>query len=956
MQENEMIHGFRVVRVREVKDCDGTLYELTHEKTGAEVCWMDRDDDNKTFCIGFKTIPSDDTGVFHICEHSVLNGSEKYPLREPFVDLLKSSMQTFLNAMTYPDKTIYPIASRNDKDFLNLMDVYLDGVFHPAIYTNPNIFYQEGWHYEIRKKEDTPVVKGVVYNEMKGAFSSMDEILVYTINKALYPDTCYQYESGGLPECIPDLTYENFKKAHARFYHPSASRTFLDGKLDIDAVLEKLNSFFEPYEKEERGYEIPYQKDVEPKDLQARYEIGSEEEEKDKTTVSVSKVLCTYKDVETILAWQVLASLLTGNNESPFTKTILDQKLGQDVEMDVMDEIKQPFLSLEVRNTNPEQKDAILDALKSCAEELVKNGLNHSEIQASLNQMEFRYRERKEPFGVMLAQTSYRSWMYGDDPLMYMEIGNLFDDLRTKTEEGYFEALLNDSMFVKRNGTVITLVPSKTLKQERDEKELQRCLKAKASWGEGIQEYIDKNAALDGWQASEDTPEQKATLPVLELSDVNDSPKPYHYEETEIASVPVVVHDEDARGIVYLNLYFNVAGVTVNRLPKLSAYVDLLKELATERHSAIALQELIRSKLGTLSFSVDAYTQDRNPESTYPVVCVSCSVLKQNLKDAVDMILEILQETQFSKESIEPLIHQSYEGYRQAMIQNGHSQAVLRVGAHFSSESRAKEGFNGYEAGNYMKLLSEHYEKNIEDFLNEIVLFKENLFTKSRLIASVSGSSNLPEVERLIQALPDSDAKRCNVRYPLLTEEKEGIVIPSQVGYCAYGSSYKNTDFRYKGSVRVMAQILTYGYLWNEVRVKGGAYGTGFASSPNGNYATWSFRDPTPENSIEIAKAETDYILSLVENKTDLTSFIISAIAAGEPVLSPMQKIRSGDIRYITHTSYEDRKQLRYEMLHTTLEDLKEAALALREGNQKAVSCVIGSKDSIGEERDCKSI
>ena len=391
MNLHEIKSGFQLNAVRHIEDQQGDLYEFEHVKTGAQLVWMKRADENKTFCIGFKTIPENDTGVFHICEHSVLNGSRKYPVREPFVDLLNGSMQTFLNAMTYPDKTIYPVSSRNPKDFLNLMDVYLDAVFHPAIYTNPNIFYQEGWHYEIHKEDEIPTYKGVVFNEMKGAFASVDELISNETARMLFRDNCYQYVSGGDPVHIPDLSYEQFKKAHSTFYHPSNARIFLDGDLDIDAALEEIDSYLRDYTKQEVSFDIPMQKETPYEEHTIGYEIGDEEDPAGKTVVSISTLLSDYSDVKEDIAWNILTSLLAGSNDAPLKKVILEKGLGQDVEVSLLDGIEQFVLTFLVRNTDADKKDEILDAIYGTLGNLAEHGLDHAQLQASLNHQEFMY-------------------------------------------------------------------------------------------------------------------------------------------------------------------------------------------------------------------------------------------------------------------------------------------------------------------------------------------------------------------------------------------------------------------------------------------------------------------------------------------------------------------------------------------------------------------------------------
>ena len=944
---NDRLHGFTVNRIREIADISGIMYEMTHDRTGAELIWLKREDENKTFCIGFKTIPEDDSGVFHICEHSVLNGSRKYPVREPFVDLLKSSMQTFLNAMTYPDKTIYPVSSRNPQDFLNLMDVYLDAVLHPAIYTNPNIFYQEGWHYEIRSKEDMPVYKGVVLNEMKGAFSSVDEVLLNETQRVLFPDNCYRFVSGGDPEKITDLTYEQFLAAHSKYYHPSNSRIVLDGDLDIDAALTKIDSFFADYENENMEFPINLQEAIPAVESEVPYEIGSDEDPKEKTEIAFGKILCKFDDVEKQLAWRVLSTALTGSNEAPLKKAILDHKLGQDVELEVLDELLQPFLLLVIRNTDKEKKEAIRTCVRETITKLVTDGLRKQELKAILNQMEFFYRERKEPAGVMLAATTYQSWNYGGDPATFLSIGHLYEELRQKADTDYFETLLKEGLLEEDSLSVITAVPDGGLTERRQTAENKRLEAAKASWGESITELIERNRILDEWQVTEDTPEQKATLPQLKLTDVEREPKRSEPEERELHSVPVLLHPKSATGVVYMNLYFNLAGVTREHLPEIALLSDLLMRLRTEDHTLPELQEEIRANIGALRFFPDAYTVSRDRESCYPILGVVCSVLPQNTGKAKELILEIMKKTVFEKDTILPLLQQSKERFRQMFINSGHGASVMRIGAHTSAESMVKESFNGYTSASYINDLCEHYEERWEEIVHNCEMYCEEIFTSSRMTVSVSGEENLKTAEELIQALPSSQAQRCKVHYPLLESGNEGIQVPAQISYAAVGNNLQNYNCGYSGALRVASQILTYGYLWNEVRVKGGSYGTGFATSPSGNIACWSYRDPSPEKSLQVYQGAADYLTELAENGTDLTSYIIGTIAAGEPLVSPAAKILSADGRWFSGITYEVRQKLRHEILDASPEDIKAIAAAMKQCLAEGTVCVVGSKEAM---------
>ncbi len=947
LAKGDLLHGFEVTDVVELTDISSTLYKFTHTKTGAQLVWNKRDDRNKTFAIAFKTIPSDDTGVFHILEHSVLCGSAKYPVREPFVELLKSSMQTFLNAFTYPDKTMYPVSSRNNKDFMNLMSVYMDAVFHPAIYTNPNIFYQEGWHYEIRKPEDEPIYKGVVLNEMKGAFSSVDEVIISEFGRMLFPDNCYRFVSGGDPVHIPKLSYEQFLETHGHFYHPSNARVFLDGDLNIDEALAFINDeYFSHYEKEEMDFTIPMQEIKPAVHNRIVYETAPGEGTEDLTQITLGKIVSDFNDLEKNIAWAILSDILVESNEAPLKKNIISRGLGQDVELDLIDGIQQPWAVLNVRNTNEEHYDEIRQVLRLTAEQLVNEGLDHKNIIAALNQMEFRYREKHEPAGLMYAQSSMNAWLYEGEPEKYLQIGDLFDNLRRKAVEGFFEDLLADFLLDEEHLSTLISVPSETLGEERSAREAEELRNAKTSWGETIHDYIEKNRVLDDWQATPDTAEQIETLPKLSLSDVEIKPELIAVEERSVMGVPVMIHPVEQSSIVYMIYYFSLGGVTREHLPELGLYVTLLSNLRTKNKSLQELQKAIRMNFGAFGFWIDAYSPKGESDTCIPVIGVSCSTLKKNVHKVVPLILEIMQETVFEPETILPLLKQSAESNRQSMINSGHAIAMRRATAHYSSEGAFREYVGGYTSFAFEKDLEEHYDEKITDFINNCELFSEVLFSRDRMTASISGEENLPYVEQMIDGVNKIEGMRARVHYPLLTEKKEAIIIPAAIAYTAAASNLKAFGHKYNSRLQVLSHILSYDYLWTEVRVKGGAYGTGYNVSPNGNIGAYSYRDPDPVNSFR-AYSEGAAYLQEAGDHIDLEQMIIGAIAAGDPLLSPAAKIRVSDVRKFREVSYENMCKARENTMTMTKDDMKELAVILGEAMADSTQCVVASADTV---------
>ena len=608
MTVHDTVHGFIVEREVPLPELDAVMYQMKHEKTGLELVWISREEENKVFGIGFETLPWNDTGVFHILEHSVLCGSKNYPVKEPFVELLKNSMNTFLNAMTFPDKTFYPVASRNDKDFVNLMRVYLDAVFYPAVYTKPEIFYQEGWHYEL-DSEGKPSYKGVVFNEMKGAFADADELMDMTINRALFPDTPYRYVSGGDPTKIPDLTYEEFIESHKRFYSPSNAYVYLDGAMDIDAILGIINDeYLSSFEQTKRMDPPTLQSAVDAGEQQIEYEIGADENEDGKIRLSWGRVIGTYAEREKLTAMQILSDVLTGNNQAPLTKAVLEDGLAETMRLYTIDGVANPWVKIEARNVKKENCKQVEKRIFGTLNALANGGLDHEKLEASMANLEFQMRERdygSYPQGLILGMQVFDSWLYGGAPEANLQIGDLFVHLREKMKQGYFEHLIREELLENPHRCKVALIPSKTAGEARRAKEAKRIEDESAMWSDKVrEEIIAKQERLETWQNSEDTPEQLAALPHLELSDLSRTPQEQPIEELVIDGQKVLVHRVNSSGIAYITLYFDENHYTEAELPALGLLCRLFGNLETTQSSVEELNNRVRLLCGSIFLSV----------------------------------------------------------------------------------------------------------------------------------------------------------------------------------------------------------------------------------------------------------------------------------------------------------------------------------------------------------------
>ncbi|MDD6161022.1 MAG: insulinase family protein [Oscillospiraceae bacterium] len=944
------LHGFTVERVRHVEELSATLVEMTHDKTGAQLCWMDNGEDNKLFCVSFQTLPEDSTGVFHILEHSVLNGSDRYPVREPFVELLKSSMNTFLNAMTYPDKTIYPVSSRNEKDFLNLTSVYLDAVFSPLLDRNPNVFYQEGWHTELN--DGVPSYKGVVFNEMKGAMSDVDAIVEMEVDGLLFPDTCYRFNSGGDPAHIPDLSYEQYVDTYRRFYHPSNARFFLDGSVPLDETLEMIDSYLSRYERSGEKHILTMQV---PRggEGECRYEIGEGEELDNKVIFTTAKIIGTWADREKLMAADVLCDLLCDSNESPLKRAILSAGLGEDVTLAVVDGIAQPYIQLQVRNTAEDKLPAIRATVRSTVSRLVEQGIDRAALQACINRYAFRLRQEREPRGLIHAISATCSWMYGGDPLMYLVCDEAIAHLNEMMKGDGYEKLLSELLLDEEGMVTLKAIPSRTYGAELREAEQKRLEAEQAARSEAEQAALEElNAALERWQQTPDTPEQLATLPTLPLSEVSELPDWVDTEESSVEGVKILRHRIPTKGISYLSLYFSLGDCTLEELTQLSLLPDLLDQLPTEHYTVAQLQQEIKTYIGSLRFSLSAYSREGEFDTCLPCLCVRAGVLDANWDKAMELICEILLRVSFREpERIRELAVQSNEIGRQDAVSGGHMLGVQAVTSHYSATAAVGEAINGFTNLQWLRSFVKEFDSRFEDFAALLERVRSRCICRARLIAGVT-SGGEAELDRLLSALPQGE--RCDLRpaYTSALPQRMGIRIPAQASFAVQGYQLKDGSVS-DGSLPVLSNIMTLSYLWNEVRVKGGAYGTGLRCTRTGGMIAYSFRDPTPGRTLAVYGGSADFLRAFCAGEEDPDKFIISAIAASEPLLEPGRQGNLADERWLAGMTYERLKETRAQMLATTREKLVSHCEALERMSTEGAVCVVGPETAL---KDCEDL
>lgn len=952
MNVNDRLHGFLVTREVAVPDVSGTLYELTHEASGAYLAYLKRDDENKSFAIGFKTLPVDDTGVFHIIEHSVLCGSDKYPVKEPFVELLKGSQNTFLNALTYEDRTVYPVSSRNPKDFLNLVSVYMDAVLHPAALKDPRIFRQEGWHYEL-DEENNLIYNGVVFNEMKGAYSSADEISMATAKATLFPDTPYRYESGGAPVAIPNLTFEQFCASHQKFYHPSNAMMFLDGRVDLDATLALLNDFLKEYTPIEKTEMIAPQPVVDGGTTTVYYEISEGEDPSGKARLSLNFVFGTPDDGKLMVATNIINDALLGSNDAPLKKAILDSGLAEDIDIFTNRTVQQS-LQLESRGVKEENIPALEKLINDTIREIAAKGIDKEALSSVLNAIEFKLREKDYgsfPKGVAFALSVFGATNYGRAPESALSYEDEIKALRQALETDYYEKTLLAMTVDNPHRSKVIMLPDKDFGKKVSAEEKERLAKVKAAMTEEELEAIKKETeALKAWQASVDTPEALATLPSLGIEDI------YVSEDvtpTDVTTEPytLINHDIDTSGIGYYKLFFKASDLTCDEIFALNVMTMLFGNVKTEKHSPIEVQNLIKSNLGGLSFAV---VTAGNGGDIAPYLIVTASSLDSKRESLKDLITEVLFTSDLAdKNALKTLLTQSKFMAEDMFSQAGHSVAIGRVMASLYADGVMKEYASGYESYKLLKGLIDNFDSQIDAFIEKIISIRNRIVTQERLTVSVTGKLDRSFVDSLASSIPTDGVIPNKSDIKPFGFKSEAIIVPSRVSYAVLGGNGGGEVADALGSLMVSKSILSYEYLWNQIRVLGGAYGAGFIGRRSGFIGCYSYRDPSPVASLEKYKECGSFLKSLAESEeSDLTKFIIGAIGEYDTLATPRLAGAKATADYMAGFTAEDDAKVLSDMKNTSKDDLKIISALIDKVLSDAVYCVVGSREHIEENKD----
>ena len=956
------LDAYRVVEHKMIEEMQSEGIVLEHKKTKARLFLVSNDDENKVFCIGFRTPPDNDCGLPHILEHSVLCGSDKFPLKDPFVELVKGSLNTFLNAMTYPDKTVYPVASCNDKDFHNLMDVYMDAVLHPNIYKEEKIFRQEGWHYELESKDAPLIYNGVVYNEMKGAYSSPESILDSVTQKTLFPDTCYGKDSGGDPVHIPELSYEKFLDFHRTYYHPSNSYIYLYGDMDMAEKLTCLDEeYLSHYEERPVDSRIREQKAfAEPVEREFSYSITEGESEEDATYLSVNTVVGDDLDPKLYVAFQILEYTLLDAPGAPLKQALIDAGIGKDVMGGYESGILQPYFSIIAKDANKEQKGEFLAIVKGTLRKLADQGINRKSLLAGMNYFEFKYREAdygSAPKGLMYGLQCLDSWLYDGDPMTHLCYQETFDFLKKEVENGYFEQLIRDYLLDNPFEAVIVVAPEKNLTAKEDEKLAKKLAAYKASLSEEeLEKLVTATRELKEYQDTPSTPEILAKIPLLKREDIEKKAETFFWKEKEEGGIKVLHHNFFTSGIGYLKVLFNTEVLPQEDLPYAGLLKSILGSISTEHYSYSDLTSEIHLNSGGVDFSVTSYPDLADPERFTGAFVASIRVLYDKLDFGFTILEEILNHSMFTDEKrLGEVIQETRSRAKMKLENAGHSTAVSRATSYFSATAYYNELTGGTAYYHFLEQLEKDYANKKGEIMARLQEVSRKLFTRANMLVNYTaddkGYEQLPQnLKLLADKLPQGSGEKHAFTHPV-KNVNEGLKTSAQVDYVARCGNFRDAGLEYTGALKILQVILSYDYLWLNIRVKGGAYGcmSGFGRSGEGYLV--SYRDPNLKETNDIYEGIPAYLEAFDPDERDMTKYVIGTISNLDAPLTPSVKGSRGLSAYLSGVTEEMMQTERDQILGVAKEDIRALAAQVRAVLATGSFCVVGNEEKIEANR-----
>jgi len=952
---------YEILDEHRVEDVQSDGFILRHKKSGARIAVLSNNDDNKVFYIGFRTPPEDETGVPHIIEHTTLCGSKKFPVKDPFIELAKGSLNTFLNAMTYPDKTVYPVASCNDQDFKNLMDVYLDAVFNPNITKYEEIFKQEGWHYELTGKDDELKINGVVYNEMKGAYSSPDEVLSSQIYRSLFPDNTYSKDSGGNPEYIPKLTYEAYLDFYHKYYHPSNSYIYLYGDMDVVERLEWLDKeYLSLYDYKKVNSEINKQPAFdEIKNVEAQYSITMDDSQENKTYLSYNRVVGDSLDEMLYQAFDVLDYALVSSPGAPVKQALIDAGIGDDVYGSYDAGILQPVFSFVAKNANASQADEFESIIENTLKEVVKTGINKEALLAGINSSEFKFREAdfgQFPKGLLFGLNCLDSWLFDDmKPFIHLECLGTFAKLRKAVDTDYFEKLIQEYLLDNTHGSSVTVKPKRGLGNEREEALAKELSDYKASLSdEEIKKLIEDTEHLKKYQEEPSSDEDLRKLPMLTRADMKKNAMPFSNIEDELLDVKVVRHDIESNGIDYISFLFDAGDFAQSELGYLGFFTNALGLVSTEKYSYTDLANATNIYTGGISTGTASHPDIKDRNNFVFKFEVKLKVLEKNLDKALELMEQMLLTSDFTDtKRLGELVAQIKARLQANLSSSGHLVAAMRSMSSFSRYALYQDELKGIAFYRSICRIEKELSESPKSVSDKLAAIAKKLFARNRMLISFTGNNEAygnakPSLEKVIAGFDKMSAVGNQAEVHFNTA-KEAFIDASQIQYVAKTGDFICEGYEYTGALRLLRIILSYDYLWINVRVKGGAYGCMNTFLRSGESYFVSYRDPNLSDTLDVYDRIPEYIKSFSPDERDMTKYIIGTFSALDTPMNPEAKGSRSLSAYLEGITYEQIQKERNEILNAQPEDIRRLADLVEAVLKKDSICVIGNENMIKE-------
>lgn len=952
---------YEILDEHRVEDVQSDGFILRHKKSGARIAILSNNDDNKVFYIGFRTPPEDETGVPHIIEHTTLCGSKKFPVKDPFIELAKGSLNTFLNAMTYPDKTVYPVASCNDQDFKNLMDVYLDAVFNPNITKYEEIFKQEGWHYELTGKDDELKINGVVYNEMKGAYSLPDEVLSSQIYRSLFPDNTYSKDSGGNPEYIPKLTYEAYLDFYHKYYHPSNSYIYLYGDMDVVERLEWLDKeYLSLYDYKKVNSEINKQPAFdEIKNVEAQYSITMDDTQENKTYLSYNRVVGDTLDEMLYQAFDVLDYALVSSPGAPVKQALIDAGIGDDVYGSYDAGILQPVFSFVAKNANASQADEFESIIENTLKEVVKTGINKKALLAGINSSEFKFREAdfgQFPKGLLFGLNCLDSWLFDDmKPFIHLECLGTFAKLRKAVDTDYFEKLIQEYLLDNTHGSSVTVKPKRGLGNEREEALAKELSDYKASLSdEEIKKLIEDTEHLKKYQEEPSSDEDLRKLPMLTRADMKKNAMPFSNIEDELSDVKVVRHDIESNGIDYISFLFDAGDFAQSELGYLGFFTNALGLVSTEKYSYTDLANATNIYTGGISTGTASHPDIKDRNNFVFKLEVKLKVLEKNLDKALELMEQMLLSSDFTDtKRLSELVAQIKARLQANLSSSGHLVAAMRSMSSFSRYALYQDELKGIAFYRSICHIEKELSESPKSVSDKLAAIAKKLFARNRMLISFTGNNEAygnakPSLEKVIAGFNKMSAigNQAEVHF---NTAKEAFIDASQIQYVAKTGDFICEGYEYTGALRLLRIILSYDYLWINVRVKGGAYGCMNTFLRSGESYFVSYRDPNLSDTLDVYDKIPEYIKSFSPDERDMTKYIIGTFSALDTPMNPEAKGSRSLSAYLEGITYEQIQKERNEILNAQPEDIRRLADLVEAVLKKDSICVIGNENMIKE-------